>query len=927
MADEKIQWDEPKETKETISWDSAPKQNSASSIQDKSMYQRGKDIIGTGIESGIFGAALPEITEYGGRGLKQIGTAIQMYPAGRSMRIAGEFLEPLGQAMKTQRGSLARGGFLSGVAEESAGQAVEGKVSKTAEEVIRFGAGAVGPEFIKTVGKFGSHFVPNILKSSGSQAIRDLSAMLEKETGQILTPSQKQYVEKIVADIRGGKISDEPANYLYLQLKQGSDDIANQYATQAKQLEKKADDLIANAKISATNKTAEAAQRTAKLQSEFENSSKNLTEMANQRAKFVLETANAKANAIRERAKFSATNIRDILEIDAKQALKEGQQQAQQIIRESQETVLKLRQQAGRQVTKTGQEFSGAKQKLTNIGSPATETQTGEAIRDAVLPRFNLLKTTRDKKANVNFADAFNFALIKEQQGQTPRNTQAFANFSKQVSDALTDPVTRLANVPEGAVKQQLTAIAKALEDKTTKEIGGDVVEIANQQLSFQGLETLRRVLRDRASGLPAEGADAISQDTARKLAEGIESIQKEFSPGITKALEQYKADSAPLNEFRAKLGQAIVGKEDFDMGRFVTDPASVAKKAFTTETAIKDLITFTGGRTQGVENIARNFVANKLKDADAKQVQSYLKANNDWLNERTFPKLFNDLTTAAQSMGRAESFGSARNTLEKALRTEARGLPSTAQTAAQKAEEEALRLSQGYKTTGSKAAEGIIGTAEKEAAQITSDALKQAESIVAKPFETIDPSAKAVQRQAGKIMSEAEKTGQAGISEAEKRAGTLRTEAKGLTPQGEQIRQLIMGDASPATRMKEIILSGSPKLWEQVGPIIAKDPKAKELFSDAVRQVIATKAQRNPSTVVETFRTDVRPFLESSGLMNTNQINKLAQQLDKVNQSVGGDAARKISTMERLIIQGITGEVGRTTTNMFNPLNSLLGI
>ena len=861
-----------------------------------SFRERAADVLGTASVSGALGYVAPEI-------LTGLGGAAAAFP------VTAPLAAPLmmaGQGIRGARLASAGAGFVGGAGEEIAGQIAQ-KVAPSYEEPVRFVAGALTPEFAKTIGKGISYFVPVATKGTVKEAIADMARMVGTEE-KALTPDQRKYLEKIVNDIRGGKVSDSPAQYSYNLLKQQSDMIVSDYARQAQALDKQAADILSGA-----------TQRTATLDKNLADGIAKLDKSAKDSAQFILNTAEAKASAIRERAKFSATNIRDILELVAKQAVKEGQEQAQKILSDAKERVAILRKQAGKQVTTTQREFAGARQKLTSVGTPATETQTGEAIREAVLPRFNLLKNTRDKKADINFADAFNFALVKEQQGKTLRSTQAFANFSKQVADALTDPATKLANVPEGAIKQQLLAISKALQEKTTKESGGEVIEIANQQLSFRGLETLRRVLRDRASGLPAEGADAISQDTARKLAEGIESIQKEFSPGIAKALEQYKADSAPLNEFRAKLGQAIVGKEDFDMGRFVSDPASVAKKAFTSETTIRDLIQFSGGRTEGMENIARNFVANKLKNADAKQIQSYLKSNDDWLNARTFHKLFNDLTTAAQSLGRAESFGGARETLAKTLRTEARGLPSTAQTAAQKAEEEALRLSQGYKTAGTKAATGITETAEKEAAAITGDALKQAEAIAASAGKQAEVTTKAVEKQKGKITTE-----------AEKQAERLRKQQEPLTAQGESIRKLIMGDAAPARRMQEIILSGSPKLWEQVGPILTKDPKARQMASDAVRQVMADKAARSPAGAIDAWRKDVAPFVESSGLMSKAEIAQLTKQIEDLSTRLDISPQQKLTAMQDFVIRtmfrGVAAESARGLTSMFNPFNSVLG-
>ena len=895
-------WDKP-EKQDTLvkqdgnapSWDK-PTKKTDEVKPERTFGSRVKDVAGTALESGVIGAFAPEI-------LTGAGMAASAFPLTAP---AGPPLMMMGQGLKGARLASAGAGVVSGIGEEIVGQATE-KFAPKYEEPARFVAGALTPEFAKTIGKSISYFLPIATKGTVQQAVSDMAKMIGTEE-KALTPNQKAYLEKVVNDIRGGAINDKPAQYTFNLLKEQSDNIANEYARQADALDKQAADILSGA-----------AKRTTTLDKNLADGITKLDQTAKDSAKSILNTAEAKANAIREKAKFSSSNIRDILEIDARQALKEGQEQAQNILRDAQQRVIKLRQQAGKQVTKTEQELGGAKQKLTSIGTPATETQTGQSLREIILPEYNRIKVIRDTNADKNFGDVFAYAKMLEQQGKKPRDTQAFVNFNKQVQDAMTDPITGLANVPEGAIKQQLMSIANALKEKTTKESGGEVIEIANQQLSFRGLETLRRVLRDRASGLPAEGADAISQDTAKKLAEGVESIQKEFSPGITKALEQYKTDSAPLNQFRAKLGQSIVGKEDFDMGRFVTDPASVAKQAFTTETGIRDLMQFTGGNTQKLESIARNFVANKLQNADAKQIQSYLKDNNDWLNARTFPKLFSDLSTAAQSLGRAEGFGQARSTLAKVLRTEAKTIPSQAQTAAQKAEEEALRLSQGYKSAGTKAATSITEQAKKETAKITSDAVKQAEAIAASAETTSTAAGKAVEKQKTKITTE-----------AEKQAEQLRRQREPLTAKGEAIRKLIKGDASSTRRMEEIILSGSPKLWEQIGPILTKDSDVRKMAVDTIKQVIADKAARSPAGAIDAWRKDVAPFVKSSGLMTESEISALSKQIEDLSTRLDISPQQKLSNIQELIIRrifrGLASEVARGSTNVFNPFNSILG-
>jgi len=867
--------------------------------QEPTFKERAKDVGGTALISSALGAVAPEI-------LTGAGMAASMFPLTAP---AGPPLMMMGRGMRGQRVASAGAGFLSGTAEEVAGQTARDvfSASKPTEEIVRFTAAAVAPEFAKTVLKAAGYLMPFQTKGVAKQSFDDLARMIGKDE-KVLTPNQRAFLEKVVVDIRGGKFSDKPLEYTFNVLKEGTDNLISSYTQQVNLLEKQANDLMSGA-----------TQRSANLDRELSAGIQKLNETAEMSARSVVNTAEAKANAIRDRARTSSSNISDILEIDARQAIKQGQEQAQQILRDAQQRILKLRQQAGGQVVKSTRELGAAQQKIADIGTPLTETQSGEQIRNLLLPRFDLLKKTRDQKADANFSEAFNFALIKEQQGNTANKTQAFADFSKQVKDALTDPTTNLANVPEGAIKQQLTAISKALDPTVRKEIDGVSVEIPNALLSFRGLETLRRVLRDRASGLPAEGADAISQSTARKLAEGVESVQREFSPGIANALEQYKNDSIPLNAFKTKLGQMIVGKEDFDMGRFVTNPASIAKAVFNNETAIKDIVNLSGVNPQSIENIARNYVVNILKNADAKKIQSFMQTNNDWLNERTLPKLFSELNTASQGLGRAETFGGARSTLAQSLRTEARNLPKIAETSALKREQELTDVAQRLRTTGGKAGENILQQAEKQAEKVTSDALKQAEKI-AKSAETQIPKVeKSVGKQQDKILSE-----------AEKQENLLRKQQSSLTSQSEAIRKLILGDASPVRRMEEIILSGSPKLWEQVGPILTKDAQTQKMAVDAIKQIIANKASRSPAGAIDAWRKDISPFVESSGLMTKAEINTLTSKIDELSSRLDISPQQKLSGIQEFIVRttfrGLAAESARGLNFLINPLDALLG-
>ena len=89
--------------------------------------------------------------------------------------------------------------------------------------------------------------------------------------------------------------------------------------------------------------------------------------------------------------------------------------------------------------------------------------------------------------------------------------------------------------------KGQLTKILDLLQRGEGRK-DPDTGEIIYTKLSFEGLEGLRRMVRDRADGLPAEGYDAINQQQARDVAQQIEKTMVAFSPKLRTYLDKYKA-------------------------------------------------------------------------------------------------------------------------------------------------------------------------------------------------------------------------------------------------------------------------------------------------------------------------------------------------------------------------------------------------
>jgi hypothetical protein len=807
------------------------------------------------VSEGAFGAAVGAITPELTTGAGMVASA---FPVTAPM---APYLLSTGTAMRGARLAAAGTGLLSGIGGEAGAQIAEsyGKPEKV-QELARLAGGIVTPEFGNLIkyaaGKVISSALPIVTKSDLKSivgAIADDLGIKEKD----LSPTQRQYIENVAKQIRGGTKSDAPLQSTYSALERGAEQIVDNYNRAAITFENQANKLLELAKQGPKEST-----RIYGLADDLSANAQKLVETAKERANAVLRNAEKRAAEIQAESRVEGGRSSQMAGIDAQDVLSRSKKEAETIIREGQERAARLRQVADNARASAGKRTAGAGESLTEVGTAQLPTQTGTAIRDQVMPFFNKLKEIRSQNAEKFKAEAFNYAALKEQQGQKVKDTKAF-------TEAMDELKRDINTATLGAIKEPLKNIKRALDPRVVDESTGVVT---GKDATFESLEQLRRFLRDRSYGLPAEGFDAINQQMAGKLANAVEKIQLEFSPGIEKFLQQYATDSQPLSQFKTKLGKAVVGAEEFDMGRFVTDPADIASKFFRTETGVKDLINLLGGNTAGAEQIARGYVLDKLRDPSAKNIKSFIDSSRDWLPQ--FPQLQAQLQAAAQRIGGAETVAQKRGTLSDALRSKASTLLDTSTTQAGK----------------------VTSAAEKRALELEQQGRKLEADLIRK----------------GEVAATKEMT--AGAKEAGREVGAL---AKQLSAEGEQIRNLILGDKFGAERVKDIILSGSPRLWDEIGPIIAKDPKAKETFVEAIRQVIADKAATSPSGAVDAFNRRVRPAIEKSGLMNNKELSLLQAKIDQINRTVEGP--QKPGLIQRAITNALTTEAARGLSSALN--------
>lgn len=856
--------------------DSAPKK------ERPTLGERGMKVAEEGVGGVAAASVFPEILMGGGRLLSKVPYG-PVKGLGYATTAAGEMLRA--ERAAAPLATMAVGGIAGAGGETSAQVAELAGAGDTGQEISRL-IGGVGFSMAPgaTMSMLRKIALPGIGKDVGSiyKEIINSSGMREES----LSALQKKAVQAIAQRISQGTLeSNESARVVRSAIRAGAEDLQNAYSAQSFGLERQADDIVRQAQAFAASRSSDAAAKVDSLNAEF-----------NKKASEMMNTANAVANRIRQGAKARAEQIR-AMSIDAgmrpnqaamqtQGVLNAAEAEAKQVVADASAHVQRLRSVADKardQASKMTEKGTAA---LRGVGEPATRSQRGEALRERVVSRVNSLKATREANAEKNKRAAFGTALEKERAGGRVNQTQSFKDLVSFIDQSIKNPETKLTDVPVDQIRSKLTEVKSALQGRNVNPQTGEVIE---RPVSFQGLDVLRRYLNDRAYGLPSEGYDAISQQQAGKLAQKIEAVMEEFSPEVRTFIDQYKKDSEPLRAFKTKVGQNLVGKEDFDLSRFSADSATLSDQIFKSKNGVNLMIEMLGGDRVAAEQMARAHVADELLNADAKGVRSYLNNKNtrDWID--TFPGLKRDLETAASTMERVSGLAAKRQALSDALRG--------------KAEKEITALP---------------GRIEDIAGRVVSAGEKEAGEKLSAAEATRAASERKVGERAGAVVSAAEREGKEAVSAAEAEARGLRKEAGRLSKEGQDIASRIVGKQFDELEVRNLILSGNESLWSEVAPIINRDAEARETVVDFIKRYMGDAAASSPRQVTDAWKTRIRPAMERFNLADQGQIEKLDSQIASLSRVV--DEKARVTSMQKLLRSVFATEAGR-------PLSSLLNV
>jgi len=870
------------------------------------------------------GAALPEILGIGGSvvsGLPGVLGKIGQF---------GQRAAPLVGGTRTGRGLS---GGLSGLASEAAGQ--------TYEMVDEPGFGAEATRFVvgglpvSAATTFATGKAGKFLKFATNERF-DLgkanAAVIEQKT-------------KAIDALRGAGAGPENYQRLFDQIKSGADTDIGLLHVKAAQLATQAEDfartLISDAEQRALAETQRGAAAGADISAKAQTTASDIARQFEQRlsqfkmsteseAQTVLQRSRETAQGIRNAAAGKAKDQRDRMYQEASRIEQDTQNQVQDFLRESQAEVVRLRSLLSKTGKRMEQSRGYVKEAADRIGQPLTETEIGQAARAPTEVQFNNLKKTRAQQISGSEKSIFDAAKGLEQQGQGYQTTQAYQNAVKELNALLINPETKKASITVPQLENQINSVLKALKGKEvsyTNEAGENLIKIIPGD--FQSLEYLRRFLGDRASGVPAEGFDAISQDMAGTLKKTVQAIQDEFvakgnqTKPWTDYLNRYREASIPINNYKSDLGSRLLGKTDWDASQYAADAADIPSSIFKSHGSVEAYRSLSGATDAEIDRIGRQFVANELFN---KGTKADAISRLEWLKFPPFNQLRNDVdalakaeqlsgTKAQDLLGKIKERGAKE--LKTALRTEEpiQKILTTGATAREKAVTTPRKDIQATIEQGKKSATQALGlgqTQEKrllgqipvqerrlgtelrqQQKQIGTQAAKESGGVIKAAGE----SAKGIVADAKKRASEAVALGiqQRAIPEAE--ANALQSELNKLTETPKQAFEKIAFGNDPVGQLRKF------------APYIKRTQQGIDDYVSGLMDGLATKVKGSPDAVVKEWQDVLGPAHVGAGLMSQSEANSIFQQLQQI-QKISGGNPQKLSAMEKVLVNLIRTSV-----------------
>ena len=337
---------------------------------------------------------------------------------------------------------------------------------------------------------------------------------------------------------------------------------------------------------------------------------------AEKAADAVMADAHKRAAGIAQSDATTATRLVDEARTRADQIRAEAAQRANVLEKAS----------AGKTAT-ANRVLAQAAPELAKVGQVSELSGIGNTLRQAATAKQGAEIEARNAAYQATVAERDAAVKAKEEAGQSVGDTAAMASLKKELKGKLEG---------EGGFAKTTDAGVRRVYQQVN-----DAVNPANQKLSFEALDQVRRRLGDVIAGHQTpEGYEAIGKQAAQKMYAQISKAQEQFvgenaaKENIQRKLQsEYAEGSEGLTKFGSKAGKKLTALDRVDPERFNGDPKALPKAFFNSQQSIRDAKELTGN-PQLVDRQAADYAARSMQGMSAKQAQAWVRDNQDWMRE-----------------------------------------------------------------------------------------------------------------------------------------------------------------------------------------------------------------------------------------------------------------------------------------------------
>lgn len=222
------------------------------------------------------------------------------------------------------------------------------------------------------------------------------------------------------------------------------------------------------------------------------------------------------------------------------------------------------------------------------------------------------------------------------------------------------------------------------------RKLAEDMYRDLGEARDIEAVEKTFRKYNEASKGAPKEGYDAVLQQYAGSISEELSNALNKFSPKRQEFRTTYKELSSPLDAYETSFGARGVAREKDVPERLKMFPTDYPANYFKNRDTVRSLREQLAGDEAALRKFANQHVVNELVAKDAAAANTWLKNNQEWVNE--IPGLRDRVARYVSFLDKSEKFAAEKGAGAQALGKKAEQIVSGRQTTEDKLAREATQ-------------------------------------------------------------------------------------------------------------------------------------------------------------------------------------------------------------------------------------------